>query len=126
MAAGCRQEWWKVSLLSLVLFFPLVSPVQSPTPAPATALNQQQRTGRRLFMQNCSLCHLSRPDNRKSTEPGSAYGGDLTGLFTGQKPMTDEAVQAFIQRGLPEKMPGFEYGLRPEEINDIIAYLKTL
>lgn len=122
-----RQRcWWKMSVLSLVLLYPLTLPAQSPSPAPASALNQQQRTGRRLFMQNCSLCHLPRPGNRKSTEPGSAYGGDLTGLFKGQKPMTDEAVQAFIQRGLPKKMPGFQYGLKLEEITNIIAYLKTL
>ena len=77
-------------------------------------------------MQNCSLCHLPRPDNPKSTETGSAYGGDLAGLFKGQKPMTEQAVQAFILRGLPKKMPGFQYGLKLQEIDSIIAYLKTL
>jgi len=77
-------------------------------------------------MQNCSLCHLSRSDNPKSTEAANAYGGDLKGLFRGQKPMADQAVKAFIQAGLPKKMPGFRYGLTSEEIDNIISYLKTL
>jgi len=110
-------------MLTLGLLFPVALPAQSPSPS---ALNQQQQTGKRLFMQNCSLCHLARADNPKSTEPGSAYGGDLRGLFQGERPMTDEAVQAFILRGLPMKMPGFEHGLKLEEINNIVAYLKTL
>jgi mono/diheme cytochrome c family protein len=116
-------------MLTLGLLFPLGLLAQSPSSAPAAsapALTQQQQTGKRLFMQNCSLCHLARADNPKSTEPGSAYGGDLRGLFQGERPMTDEAVQAFILRGLPMKMPGFEHGLKLEEINNIVAYLKTL
>ena len=120
---------WKIFLASWVLlgggaFLPRTLSAQSPSPV--SALNPQQRTGRRLFMQNCSLCHLSQTDNPKSTAAGSAFGGDLTGLFKGQTPMTDEAVQAFILRGLPKKMPGFQYGLKLEDINNVIAYLKTL
>lgn len=77
-------------------------------------------------MQNCSLCHLPKADNPKSAEGASAYGGDLKGLFKGPSPMTEQAVQAFILRGLPKKMPGFQYGLKLQEIDSIIAYLKTL
>ena len=122
-----QRSWWKISLVSLALLGDgILSPPVSAAQAPASALNPQQRTGRRLFLQNCSLCHLSRDDNPKSPEKGSAYGGDLAGLFKGQRPMPDEAVQAFILRGLPKKMPGFQYGLKLEEINNIIAYLKTL
>ena len=123
-----RRLWRKISVASLLLgagvSFPRILPAQSQSSSPA--LTQQQTAGRRLFMQNCSLCHLSRSDNLKSTEAGSAYGGDLKGLFKGQKPMTDQAVQAFVQQGLPGKMPGFRYGLKPEEIDTIISYLKTL
>jgi hypothetical protein len=34
-------------------------------------------------------------------------------------------VREFIRRGTP-RMPGFQYGLTPEEIDSIIAYLKTV
>jgi mono/diheme cytochrome c family protein len=115
-------------VFSLPLVFPPLSPPLSPaqSPSPASSLNPQQWSGRRLFLQNCALCHLSEPDNPKSTAKGSAYGGDLSGLFNGQRPMTEEAVQAFILRGLPNRMPGFQYGLKRQEIDTIIAYLRTL
>ena len=123
-----RRLWRKIYVASLLLgarlFFPRILPAQSQSSSPA--LTQQQTAGRRLFMQNCSLCHLSRSDNPKSTETGSAFGGDLKGLFKGPRPISDQVVQAFILRGVPKKMPGFQYGLKLEEINNIISYLKTL
>jgi mono/diheme cytochrome c family protein len=118
------RGWWTVVLASILLGS--IVPAQGQSPSPASTLNPQQWAGRRLFLQNCAICHLARPDNPKSTEAGSAYGGDLTGLFEGQRPMTEEAVQTFIQQGLPKKMPGFQYGMKLDEIQNIIAYLKTL
>ena len=93
---------------------------------PVSQLNPEQRNGRRLFYQNCALCHLARPDNVKSSEEGKAFGGDLKQLFKSPSPRNEQAVQAFVQQGLPKKMPGFRYSLKPEEINNIISYLKTL
>lgn len=124
---------WKVVLVAVTLlgwglFSPWIGQAQtgqSASPAAASALNPQQGAGKRLFMQNCSLCHLPRSKNSKSNEDQHAYGGDLKGLFKGQKPLTEQAVETFIRHGLPKKMPGFQYGLKPEEIDNIIAYLKT-
>ena len=129
-----QNEWWTISLASLMLlgggfFFSLVLSAQSQqssSAVPASALNDQQKAGRRLFMQNCSYCHLLRNSNRKSTAEGTAFGGGLKGLFQGERPRTEQAVKALILGGVPKKMPGFQYGLEPEEIDSIIAYLKTL
>ncbi len=37
---------------------------------------------------------------------------------------TETRVREIIRNGTP-RMPGFQYGLRPEEIEDIIAFLKV-
>src|SRR3972149_5454813 len=117
---------WKISVMSLMLLgegisfsLPVSPPSQSSSAVPPSSLNPQQATGRRLFMQNCSYCHLLQNDNPKSTQKGSAIGGDLKGLFKGENPMTDQAVQAIILRGFPKRMPGFQYGLKLEEIDHI-------
>ena len=99
---------------------------QSSPLASLPVLNDQQRTGRNLFIKNCSLCHLPHKTENKSTDPGPAIGPLLNGLFHGQKPLSEQVVRTFILRGVPDKMPGFQYGLEPKEIDDIIAYLKTL
>jgi len=89
-------------------------------------LNDQQRAGRNLFIKSCSLCHLPHKTENKSTDPGPAIGPLLDGLFRGQKPLSEQVARTIILRGVADKMPGFQYGLAPKEIDDIIAYLKTL
>ena len=77
-------------------------------------------------MQNCSFCHLARNENPKNTAGATALGGDLKGLFHEPSATRQAAVRTLIERGIPQKMPGFQYGLKPAEIEAIIQYLKTL
>ena len=87
--------------------------------------------GKGLFLQRCSLCHL--PQGRRlRTSPPLPYGPDfrilgptLNGLFKAAKPEKESAVRNTILEGGPT-MPGFQYGLEPKEMDDLIAYLKTL
>jgi hypothetical protein len=53
-------------------------------------------------------------------------GPSLSGLFGKGSGMSEQSVRGLIARGFPEKMPGFRYGLKANEIDDIVAYLKTL
>ena len=115
-------------LLAFVLLAPIASFAQSKRESSAKpALTEQQRIGKGLFSQNCSLCHSPTKKNEKSlTEEGTSIGPRLNGLFSGPKALPDSVTKTFIQRGVPEKMPGFQYGLDATEIDAIIAYLKTL
>ena len=95
--------------------------------APAAAMTEQQRAGQGLFLQNCSLCHLPTKKNPKSTkEEGTTIGPRLNGILNGPKPRPEAVVRTFIQKGVQGKMPGFQYALTTNEIDDILAYLKTL
>lgn len=94
---------------------------QSSSSAPALDPN----LGRRSFMQNCSFCHLPR-GNPKNPAKKTSIGPLLTGRFRGEKALSEQAVREFILRGVPEKMPGFQYGLEVKEVDALIAYLKTL
>jgi mono/diheme cytochrome c family protein len=68
---------------------------------------------------------LPTSENNKSTAAGTTVGPLLNGLFSGSKPRPEAVVRGFILKGTP-KMPGFQYGLEPKQIDQIIAYLKTL
>jgi len=93
----------------------------------AAPLNELQRTGKRLFVQNCSLCHTPvKKNNKNPADEGTTIGPRLNGLFSGPKALSDAVARTFIQKGVADKMPGFQYGLEPKEIDAIIAYLKTL
>ncbi|MGH9350729.1 MAG: PQQ-binding-like beta-propeller repeat protein [Terriglobia bacterium] len=78
--------------------------------------------GRQLFQQ-CAACHEGDNNNRR-------MGPRLEGLFQAKKllngrPVTDENVREFILHG-GNGMPAYKGVLSPDEIRDILAYLRTL
>ena len=85
-------------------------------------LSEQERRGEGLFLQRCSLCHL--PRKLKFGSP-PVIGPSLAGLFKDATPEQMKVLRGFILKGGPN-MPGFQYGLEPREIDDLIAYLKAL
>jgi mono/diheme cytochrome c family protein len=96
----------------------------APAKAPSSPakLTEQETRGENLFRQRCSLCHL--PRKLKFGSP-PVVGPDLTGLFKEASPDKLKLLTGTILKGGPD-MPGFQYGLEPKEIDDLIAYLKTL
>jgi len=115
-------------ILGLAMFCP-----RGPEPllaqnAPATApsspakLSEQETRGENLFRHLCSLCHL--PRKLKFGSP-PVIGPDLSGLFKEAGPDKLKLLRGSILKGSPN-MPGFQYGLETKEVDDLIAYLKTL
>jgi mono/diheme cytochrome c family protein len=96
----------------------------APVAAPSTPakLTEQETRGENLFRQRCSLCHL--PRKLKFGSP-AVIGPDLAGLFKEAGPDKMKLLKGSILKGSPN-MPGFQYGLEPKEVDDLIAYLKTL
>lgn len=111
-------------LLSCGVLFPIGLAAQS---SPPRALNEQQKMGKGLFMQNCQLCHLPEKQNMKNTkEEGETIGPRLDVLMKGPKPLSDAVLRTFIMNGSEGKMPTFKYALEPKEVAAIIAYVKTM
>jgi len=91
-------------------------------PPAAEKLNEQETRGEGLFLQRCSLCHL--PRKLKFGSP-PVIGPSLSGQFKDAAPDQLKVLRSFILKGGPD-MPGFQYGLEPKEVDDLVAYLKTL
>lgn len=92
------------------------------TRADTPKLTEQESRGEGLFLQRCSLCHL--PRKLKFGSP-PVVGPNLSGLFKEADADQQKFLRGFILKGDP-KMPGFQYGLDANEVDDLIAYLKTL
>lgn len=75
--------------------------------------------GRKLFIQRCSICHLP-PLNEPQGRP---FGPPLKNFAN--TPERETRAAEVIRKGTA-RMPGFQYGLKPEEIEEIVAYLKTM
>ena len=79
-------------------------------------LTEQQRMGRQVFAQSCGVCHLPPTLGAKTYGPQlnkEAGGGD------------DEIMREFITNGTP-RMPAFKHYLKPEQIDAIISYMRTV
>lgn len=98
------------------------------TPAPPRksdselGLTPQQARGRRLYDQHCLVCHEAYSSSDRN-------GPSLRGLYrkkfmvSGQ-PVNDERIRDITVMG-KSKMPAFAF-LSDEQLNDVIAYMKTL
>jgi mono/diheme cytochrome c family protein len=79
-------------------------------------LSAQQMMGRQVFAQSCGVCHLPPSLGAKTYGPPlnkDAAGGD------------DEVMREFITNGTP-RMPAFKHYLKPEQIDAIISYMRTV
>ena len=80
--------------------------------------------GKEVFAdKNCGVCHWTDKEARR-------IGPGLKGLFKREKmwddkPMTEANVREMILKG-GGKMTGFEDQLSDKELDNLIAYLKTL
>lgn len=79
--------------------------------------------GAMIFKQNCSACHLT-------DSTAAKIGPGLKGIFKADKfpvsglPVSEENFRKQLQQPF-DKMPPFGH-LPPEQVQDLIAYLKTL
>jgi cytochrome c2 len=80
--------------------------------------------GKEVFDKKCALCHFADKDTKK-IGPG-LKGLSKRGTFSvnGNK-VTTEALTTWIENG-DSQMPPFKDVLEPQEIKDVIAYVKTL
>jgi mono/diheme cytochrome c family protein len=93
-------------------------PAKDIVPLPSVkSLTPSQVSGKKLFVQRCSVCHL--PALPSYSTYGPVLSGDLIIV------LGDTFVREQIMRGT-NRMPGYQYTLTSTEIDQIIGYLKTL
>jgi mono/diheme cytochrome c family protein len=83
---------------------------------PIDNLNDEQKLGRQVFAQSCGVCHLPPSLGAKTYGPAlnkEAAGGD------------NDVMREFVENGTP-RMPAFKYYLKPQEIDAIISYVRTV
>jgi mono/diheme cytochrome c family protein len=88
----------------------------APGTAPDASFTDAQREGLRLFSQSCGVCHTVVQQRTRQYGPvlsRDTLGGD------------EELIREYIGSGTP-RMPGFRYYFQPDQINDIVAYIKTI
>jgi mono/diheme cytochrome c family protein len=84
--------------------------------AQGDAPGDQVKLGERLVNQSCVVCHFAPQITSGSYAPAlskETLGGNA------------EIMHQFIADGSP-RMPGFKYQFKPDQIDAIVAYIKTI
>lgn len=86
-------------------------------------LNQQQARGRNVYDQHCIRCHEPYSTSGKN-------GPSMAGIYKkpympSGMPANDERMTDIILMG-KSKMPAFRGALTPQQLEALLAYLKTL
>jgi cytochrome c6 len=100
-----RRLFWMVPLLALFVLF---SGCHQPS----------VENGAVLFRKDCARCHIQKAGQ---ADPAPA----LTGYFERKPQPTTQQAKEMIRNG-KRAMPPFGERLSSDEIDDVIAYLKTL
>ncbi len=80
-------------------------------------------SGKKIYAKQCEICHFSQ-SKAKKIGPGLANIYSV-GKFANGKKVDDASMGAWIELG-GKDMPGYKELLKPGEIRDLIAYLRTL
>lgn len=101
----------------------------APPPTSAQAVSEKSAStasvenGKELYDRYCAACHYP-TTTAKKIGPGlkTIY---RRGKFEDGTPVNDQTMRRWIEKG-GKNMPGFEKTLKPQQLADLIAYLKTL
>jgi mono/diheme cytochrome c family protein len=102
-------------LVIFTLAFVVASAAQSQQPAPPQ-LDPNQTQGRALFSKSCTICHLP-PQLGAGTFGPQLSRATLDG--------NESILRDVISNGMPH-MPGFKHMYQADQIDSIVAYLKTV
>lgn len=109
------------SAMAAALFAVLWGSLPAAQQSGAPSLAPQEKNGEMLFFQRCSICHLP-PLVGPSDSGRLPFGPLLYGFMDNAR--NESRVRQVIRLG-GAQMPGFQYGLQPTEIEDIVAYMKS-
>jgi len=92
-----------------------------PPSKPESQFTEQEARGQQVYKASCARCHY--PTNTRSLHgPGLQAITKIKAMPSGAPP-TDERIKVVILRGR-NMMPGTD--LNDDQMNDLLAYLKTL
>ena len=126
-----QERSWKLINGLFILALALALPVATVAWAKGkkAELTGPAKAGQKLFDENCTMCHFA---DQTTNKIGPGLKGVLKNkeLPYSHRPATVANVQEQIEKGNPQgkpmPMPPFADKLSKADLNNLIAYLKTL
>jgi mono/diheme cytochrome c family protein len=92
-------------------------------PSPSATIDELAM-GRKLYTENCKICHKEDGTGGKVTIEGKTLEpDDLTSDKI--KKFSDEKIIGYVTNGVPDEgMPAFKEKLTPDQINTVVKYVR--
>jgi len=112
-------------IMSSALAFAAAQKAPQPAPKSSPTVNNPTTvaSGQKIYAKQCEICHYA-TSKAKKIGPGLANIYP-TGKFSNGKKVDDTSMRVWIESG-GKDMPGYKDLLKPNEVRDLIAYLRTL
>lgn len=89
----------------------------------AASLSADGLPGQAIFQAKCKTCHGEKGEGKEAI--AKMYKVDVSALALNSTKSSDEALKTMVQNG-KGKMPAFKEKLSEDEINQVLAYVKSL
>ena len=112
-------------IMSSALAFAAAQKAPQPAPKSSPTVNNPTTvaSGQKIYAKQCEICHYA-TSKAKKIGPGLANIYP-TGKLSNGKKVDDTSMRVWIESG-GKDMPGYKDLLKPNEVRDLIAYLRTL
>ena len=121
-----RNTLWMAALVALMATALSVAQTKNPASANKAAGKPPAgniKKGKQLYDDYCGICHFT-TNREKKVGPG-LRGIYKRGKFADGKKVDDASMRTWILKGGTD-MPAFEDSITREQIEDILAYMKTI
>jgi virginiamycin B lyase len=97
------------------------------TAAPSSNLTAAEQAGRSLFQTRCAMCHVGgQPTSEMPNATAAPARSSTMGPTIGPAHASKEAALRQVITDGGALMPAYKYALSAEQINQVIAFIKTL
>ena len=106
-------------LAHICILSAVVSAQQPPT------LTATEKSGRKLFQTRCAMCHVGQDPATELASDTGRRAATFGPLLSKAQAANESALRDKIKNG-GARMPGYSLALTDEEINHVIAFMKTI
>lgn len=109
---------------SVALVFLLALSARIGAQQPST-LSPGEKLGRKLFQTRCAMCHVGQDPATELAKETAPRQTTLGPLLSKAQTVNESGLRDKIKNG-GAKMPGYKYALTDEQIDLVVAFMKTI
>src|SRR5262249_12608959 len=121
-----RQTLLSMAFAGVLVGVTLTAQQPPPPTVATTTLTPAEKAGRSIVQTRCAMCHVGEEPAAEMANPNAQARPSTMGPVLSKAHTTnDAALRQKIKDG-SVKMPGYKYTLTDSQVDQVVAYMKTL